>query len=206
MKIIDKGTRKDFYDYIAYQYPDSSTCFDRRKAQQFDKTFIASWMSDDRKFIHNYSLFIICIGYTRWLFSVSDVKHTYLESDYKLRLVSQWKDYNNREFMTIKVPDLYWGYAGKSEEEKAEAIKNNQIPIKDFKTYGWNSFDDKNGLFLKDAGFASILKPEDVYWSLDEYFCSLASEKEGGPSKDLSDVDKALNHGFDKKVSFRNIK
>ncbi len=58
---------------------------------------------------------------------------------------------------------------------------------------------------LANAGFASIIQPEAIYRGIEEY---LLAEKNDKPveSIGLTDVDKAVNHGFDKKTSFRNMK
>jgi len=206
MKIIDKGSRKDFYDYIGYQFADDTNTFDRRKAYQLSKDELASY---ETSIIHrtNDSLYVLCIGYTKFLFKVLDAKSSVAESNYRLELIDVWKDYTSRYFMSLKTPNFSWMVRAKKSgkfESEVELIKKNQVELDDFRrSFGYN---EDNGLVLKGAGFASILDPETVYYALDEYYSSLKNEAESRESKDLDDVGKAINHGFDKKTSFRNVK
>jgi hypothetical protein len=56
---------------------------------------------------------------------------------------------------------------------------------------------------LVNSGLPSIIPAEDVYQGLEQYFSSKSNDV-SRESDGLKDVEKAVNHGFDKKTSFRN--
>ena len=58
---------------------------------------------------------------------------------------------------------------------------------------------------LKNTWVPSFVSPEEAYYSIEEWLIAQHNDVTQ-ESKDLTDVDKAVNHGFDKKSSFRNVK
>lgn len=57
---------------------------------------------------------------------------------------------------------------------------------------------------LKDS-FAGSLDPGEVYYAIESWLISQHNDVDQ-ESKGITDVEKAVNHGFDKKSSFRNVK
>jgi hypothetical protein len=55
---------------------------------------------------------------------------------------------------------------------------------------------------LADTSLTSILDGEAIWKEIQNYISSLNNEVD--VETDISDVDKAVNHGFDKKTSFRH--
>jgi hypothetical protein len=55
---------------------------------------------------------------------------------------------------------------------------------------------------LKNTPIPSLIPAREIYNNLDNYFRSMRNDK----TVELvnSDIDKAINHGFDKKTSFRH--
>jgi hypothetical protein len=65
---------------------------------------------------------------------------------------------------------------------------------------------EKHIPLLKASGLASEIDPLDIFTSLEEYFSLEKQSKERTESIDITDKEKAENHGFDSKVSFRKEK
>ena len=57
---------------------------------------------------------------------------------------------------------------------------------------------------LKNIGIPSLIPPEQIYYGMETYLFSLKNDK-NCESKGLTDSEKIVNHGFDKKTSFRNM-
>lgn len=57
---------------------------------------------------------------------------------------------------------------------------------------------------LKETFVPKYVSPEEIFRGVEEYLLYSKREK-NQESEGLSDVDKAVNHGFDKKTSFRNM-
>jgi hypothetical protein len=65
-----------------------------------------------------------------------------------------------------------------------------------------SNFNCKNPV-LAETKIPALIPAEEVYKELDNYLRSLHNDKDQ-QSAGLTDVDKAVNHGFDKKFSFRH--
>ena len=57
---------------------------------------------------------------------------------------------------------------------------------------------------LKDTFISKFVHPEDIYYSIEEFISSKKNDIDV-ESKGLTDKEKAINHGFDAKTSFRNM-
>jgi hypothetical protein len=65
-----------------------------------------------------------------------------------------------------------------------------------------SSFNCENPILI-GTKISFLIPAEDIYKELDNYLRSFYNDKDQ-QSKGLTDVDKAINHGFDKKFSFRH--
>ncbi len=67
----------------------------------------------------------------------------------------------------------------------------------------YNNIKNSDIYILEKTGIPSIINAEDIYLAFDEYFRSLKDDID--VETDLTDNDKIINHGFDKKTSFRKV-
>jgi hypothetical protein len=70
---------------------------------------------------------------------------------------------------------------------------------------GYADIKDKT-FIINETGLASVIDPKEIYLALDEYFSSLITDREKRESVGITNNEKIVNHGFDKKTSFRSIK
>ena len=68
---------------------------------------------------------------------------------------------------------------------------------------GDNTNIEKHIPLLKASGLANEIDPIDIFTSLEEYFSLEKQSKERTESVGITDKEKAENHGFDSKASFR---
>lgn len=114
-------------------------------------------------------------------------------SNWKLKTWKDWKNYQN-----AKTSNLV-------EKEYKEGNPNNW-KIKPLFERDWES-QKKDGKIpiLKNTFIPKLVSAEECYRNIEEWLISQYNDKDQ-ESEGLTDVDKAINHGFDKKTSFRNIK
>lgn len=207
MRIISKI--KDFYDYISYELSDKDDdiVFDRRNFYVLTKKDIISFLGFEGYKATKYLVFQV--GYLFYLIEVYDVEYKDVIacgvkirefSNYKMKVLAKWHNYNKKvimEFYKIYRPFYY-----KTNEQFVNYVKNSKLDEDDRYT---DDFENK-ALILNETGLASILDPKEIYLALDEYFSSLITDKEKTESAGITNNEKIVNHGFDKKISFRSIK
>ena len=57
---------------------------------------------------------------------------------------------------------------------------------------------------LSQTGIPAVIQPEQIFLGIEEYLSSKSNDR-SMESEGLTDVDKAVNHGFDKRTSFRKM-
>lgn len=219
MRIISKI--KDFYDYVSYELSDKddNIVFDRRNSLILTKDNIASFLGLNRYEKKTYystrhsNYLVLQIGYLFFLIKIYDIEYKDVIvcgvkekefSNYKMKVLAKWRNYNNKSIMEFYKAYKYYYY--KTEEQFIDDIKNNKFSEDDrMKSAGYTDIKDKT-LIISETGLASVLDPKEVYLALDEYFSSLITDKEKTESIGITNNEKIVNHGFDKKLSFRSIK
>jgi len=218
MRIISKI--KDFYDYISYEFSDKDDdiVFDRRNSIIITKNDIASFLGLNRyekktyySDISNYLIFQV--GCLFFLIEVYDVEYKDVIvcgikekefSNYKMKVLSKWRNYNSKDVMNFYKLHRYFYY--KTDNQFIDYAKNEILSEDDkMKSAGYTNIKDKV-FILNETGLASIIDPKEIYLALDEYFSSLITDKEKRESVGITNNEKIVNHGFDKKISFRNVK
>jgi len=230
MQIIDKN--KDFYDFLQFQYGiDKSRTYDRRgsvvltqsKLIKFllgdhDKLFISE---NDNGLNTKYDIqFILECGNIQYVIEIEDIKATYIaesviEWEGKYILLKEFNEFihlfdvapisifcleiNRTRIYGSKRYQLYYRRKPKNwndaklydliNKEKKDNIKKypNKLLINPI---------------LKDSKIPSIIPAEKIIQGLELYFSSLNEDKTINIS--LTDNDKLINHGFDKRWSFRH--
>lgn len=219
MRIIDKNS--DFYDYIQNIYYDNSLTFDRTNSFLLTKDFICSniWDTNDDS---EYLLLQICNTFWLFLLKITEKNIYNRPINYNMELLTTWKNYNKkRELIKLDIisfPFIYKikknTYNEKTLNTFIQRINTNDYKIKkNLNTHTiWQDFRDgfkkikKDIPLLKACGIASIVNPVDIYLSIEEYFSLEKTASERTESIGITDIDKLENHGFDKRISFRNIK
>lgn len=227
MKIIDKY--KDYYDYCQHVYPDDTFTFDRRSSFNLDKSDIAhnirfsatSLAFGGEKSNCNFLLLQICN--TFWLLTLRWTKsHNGIVDDYEIADVQTWKDYTkDRKQLCLQLIHFsYSGYFLRKQTMSLNEYLSNKVKLVMSNDYHvdhtfdnwsiWNESKQQSELrtipLLNNTGIPSVIPPEDIYFSLDEYFSAEKTASERTSSEPITDVEKAINHGFDKRTSFRNVK
>lgn len=218
MRIISKI--KDFYDYISYEFSDKDDdiVFDRRNSIILTKKDIASFLrlNDYEKKtyysdISNYLIFQVgCLFYLIEVYDIEykDVIYCGVKqkefSNYKMKVLSKWRNYNNKDVMNFYKLHRYFYY--KTDNQFIDYAKSEILSEDDkMERAGYADIKDKT-FILNETGLASVIDPKEIYLGLDEYFSSLITDREKRESVGITNNEKIVNHGFDKKTSFRSIK
>jgi len=218
MRIISKI--KDFYDYVSYEFSDKDDdiVFDRRNSIIITKNDIASFLRlndyEKKTYYSDVSNYLIFqVGCLFFLIEVYDVEYKDVIycgvkqkefSNYKMKILSKWRNYNNKSVMNFYKLHRYFYY--KTDNQFVDYAKNEILSEDDkMKNAGYTNIKDKV-FILNETGLASIIDPKEIYLALDEYFSSLITDREKRESVGITNNEKIVNHGFDKKISFRNVK
>ena len=216
LRIIDKN--KDYYDYLAYQADsDDGVTFDRRGSIPLRSVDFFNVLSEDVK-NHRYyyrrwfwkeepaeynKFFAIRAGVKFFLIGLklevdeTDFRNCILKS-YKMNLIKIFEDFDYRgkllDIVSVYDSDILLNLVNK---KKIENIKLSELIIENLGL--------PDGFYiLKNIGIPSIISPEEIYYGIETYLFSLKNDKHC-ESKNLTDSEKIVNHGFDKKTSFRNM-
>lgn len=205
MYIIDKNT--DFYDYYSHIYGvDKQIIFDRRGSIILDNLYCVY-----PSYCHiKESFCLLEIGYKQYIFCMKNFVFDKLR-DIKSFTVDLIYEYNNNQHFFKKEISLiplsyYFPYewkllARKKGKRTYEHILKPYIDIKDLH---YNESDIIELPILKNTQFVKFLNPESVWMDINTFISSKKNDK----NIDIinTDKDKVINHGFDVKSSFRNIK
>ena len=207
MQILDKN--KDFYDFYQNIYIDKTYTFDRRKSVYFHKE---DWNEIFYNSERNYIYYVLQVGYSRYLYKI-----TYLGvstgwiihlDNYKVELVKYWKNYDNLvdfEFGIAEELESY-GYKNNSsryEKQNIDSLYNTELK----KTYLYYSrLKDRSYPILYESGIASCTDSHQLYMDIEEWLSAQKERELRTESKDITDKQKIVNHGFDTRESFRKIK
>jgi len=198
MYIIHKN--KDYYDYYSHIYGEyKSITFDRRGSIVItDENFI--------NFRENYSFkdgqFIVLeVGTVQYLIRVyniiivndyyNHIYDKYISSN--IEIVNVFKNHINKfgSPLSIKKVDVKLEY-----NRKYEKFFN-------YSEYFPTTYEPILLPILANTRITSLIPAEDIWKELSNYISSLKNDKD---SVYVSDIEKVVNHGFDKRESFRSIK
>lgn len=211
MKIIDKHT--DYYDHYSYIYGvDEKVTLDRRSSIKLDNDVmfslipkLYSYKYKDYEYLsENFSFYLLLeVGYKQYLLEVFNLSFSHFPTtltDYDIKVVHTFEENKNQYGGPLSIRNVevnkYWkrgqGYVFILEGEfntVVKAPKKSEVIVFPI---------------LAESKITSIIDGEDIWKELQNYISSLNNEKK--VDLNLSDEEKAVNHGFDKKTSFRNIK
>lgn len=202
MKIIDKN--QDCYDYLSNIYGiDNKIVYDRRGSFIVDQKFLIGWINDHRSYKHDY-YFILEVGFYQYLFVFKNLiekatyginYHTDVTYD-NFELVHIFSDNKHYFVKPLTIQSVYvnTNYSWKKREHK--------ITITSFKesiNIQKNSIENP---IIKDTEITRFISVDTIWKNLYNYISSLDNDKDVDIIN--SDVDKAVNHGFDARWSFRH--
>ena len=212
MKIISGG-KKDYYDFLSGIYGiDEDIVYDRRnsivlKDFGYCKNFFSKikdfhdlkkrkykrYHYEGNKLVYGVieegviSYFVIEIGYYQYLFRTERYldDNSEVQIDVQLCHKIELKEKKSKAPISI-IPVEYFGFFRETPEIKEYLIKQEaQNPI------------------LCDTWVTSYIPPEEIYNNVYNYLISI---REPNIVDKRTDIEKLESKGFDKKISFRNIK
>lgn len=168
-----------------------------------------------------YALYIVKLTATPRETSYDSVK----PFKYSAELIAARKCYDIKHSLPIefvKIETSIYDYSFwrlKSWKSYTNAQKDEDFLIKEYKegnVANWKlkpafekswAFVDINGKIpiLKNTFVPKLIDAKEVYYNIEEWLISQYNDVDQ-ESEGLTDVDKAINHGFDKRSSFRNVK
>jgi len=209
MYILDKN--KDFYDYLSGIYGvDKTITYDRRGSTVLtEKTLLNLIVPTEgsyrEHYKNNFVLFILEVGDIQYLIMVNEIKFKKDTDEYywgalypveaKFRLFKTFMDhkhYFEKEITLVPVRRLHTPFTWR--EKKFEVNNYSELEILDY-------YKVSNPI-MKNTSIPSIIDATEVWKNLNNYISSKYNDKTITIVN--SDVDKAVNHGFDKKTSFRH--
>lgn len=210
MQILDKN--KDFYDFYQNIYIDKTYTFDRRKSVYFHKE---DWNEIFYNNERNYIYYVLQVGYSRYLYKITyiDVSKatvlvpSYLDN-YKVELVKYWKNYDNLADFEFGIAEELESYGYKNyhpsyEKQSIDSLYNTELK----KAYLYASrLKDRSYPILCESGIASCTDSHQLYMDIEEWLSAQKERELRTESKDITDKQKIVNHGFDTRESFRKIK
>lgn len=207
MKIIDKYT--DYYDHLSKVYgEDNKVVYDRRNSHHIKHMDeLASFIFERYKYLHR-NLFTLEVGFSQFLFSFEDAEEYTPKGSYStkikysdFRLV---KIFNERKHLFeapisicrvgLKYSTKWYSMIRKQGGVLLETVDLDELNIdKDYII--------KNPI-LKDTDITKKIEPFTIWSEVSNYISSFNNDKDASIVN--TDVDKAVNHGFDKRWSFRH--
>jgi hypothetical protein len=221
---------KDFYDFKAYEWGhDKTYTYDRRKFVKItDSLLISKFRYDKRDF---YSLrpkefvwFILEVGLTQYLFKITNLSIHWKEGvpkDIESAAIDFWSgDFElakvfDENLKFLNAPIGLFGHYGVDHTNVGERLSRWKYRYVDEHAdlTTWNLQElagyPKNeklcilNPLLKESKIPSFVSPEQIYRNLEAYFSFEVSDKM--PPVNVTDKEKAFNHGFSPRESFRNI-
>ena len=207
MQILDKN--KDFYDFYQNIYIDKTYTFDRRKSVYFHKEDWNEIFYNDER---NYIYYVLQVGYSRYLYKITylDVSTGWVMhlDNYKIELVKYWKNYDNLVDFEFGIAEKLESYGYKNyhplyEKQSIDSLYNTELK----KAYLYYSrLKDRSYPILYESGIASCTDSHQLYMDIEEWLSAQKEKEFRTESKDITDKQKIVNHGFDTRESFRKTK
>jgi hypothetical protein len=219
---------KDYYDFVFHKYPDKTSVWERKIQNISFEDFLLKCLK------HPYwgklcNTRYICleIGQVQYNIKVHELKYKKnpeyptvseyetVPYDATLTLIKKFTEQTKLFKAPIAIGYFtlnrrkFGGYSLFTEDHNAyieKASSLNELDIEKYKPdLNLNNAIIENPL-LKNLHIAPLIPPLEVYQNLDNYFSFLKGDKarpnisNGGPN----DIEKAVNHGFDSRFSFRH--
>jgi len=221
MRIFCK--ERDYYDYL--QIHDDDIIFDRRNYCVWSNNEIISHFPTYEKNIlrpndgTRYQILALRAGYKLFFFKLTifDISNNDMRGDllntldfkYNIEFIGSRFDYTYKDDpLTFVGYEANIGHDRKYNTVVADVLKDNLNNIKCYSLkYDW--WHHRDGEYcvplISNTFVAKYISGEEIYNAIDDYLRSKKNDVDQ-ESSGITDVDKAINHGFDKRTSFRNVK
>lgn len=206
MYIIDKN--KDYYDHYSHIYGvDKNIVFDRRGSVLINNDNLV--LQPENRFIGRDEIQYILLetGMVQYLIKIDDIKyrkapHKTLKDSFnlvfdsaKFEIVKKFENYKNIFGKAISIHSVYNDWF--SYLDYVCGTKSKKIDYLNYRVTDEISIDLP---ILANTFLTRIINAEDIWKDINTYISSLNNDKD---IKEASDIEKIVNHGFDKKESFR---
>lgn len=203
MRIIDKN--KDFYDYCSHIYgADKSITFDRRGSVFLTDEIIVGSQRDLHSDWNTHTLYgfrVLEVGDIQYLIKVSNVKfiNDYKNCiydrlvSYKLDIVHEYQEHKHRYNTPLSFHTVNFCWDWKQTMHHYEIYPEENIKVTPIELP-----------ILTGTSLTKLLDPDTIWKELCNYISGLKNDK--NVDIGTSDVEKVVNHGFDKKESFRGVR
>lgn len=221
MRIFCK--ERDYYDYL--QVHDDDIIFDRRNYCFWSNNRIIKHFPTYEKSIlrpndgTRYQVLALRAGYELFFFkfTIFDIANNKMQGNlldtldfkYNIDFLGSRFDYTYKDDpLTFVCYEVNIGHDRKYNTVVVDVLKDNLNNIKCYPLkYNW--WYHENGEYsvpiISNTFVAKYVSGDKIYNAIDDYLRSKKNDVDQ-ESSGLTDVDKAINHGFDKRTSFRNVK
>lgn len=199
MYILDKN--KDYYDHFSKIYgEDKSITFDRRGSVFItDELLINKYEATGRG--KNEQFILLETGTVQYLIRIYDIV---LITDYKT------KTYDKYISSKMEVVQVFKDKNKFGCSVSIQMVRNSWFSFfnaknenRDYSNYEVQKSKEIKLPILANTQITKLIPPEEIWKELSNYISSLKNDKD---SVYVPDTQKIVNHGFDKRESFRNIK
>ena len=236
MRIIDKNTDfYDYLQNIYIDKSivfDRTDSFLLTKEILCENLRYRNWPKRFNEQEYNFLLMQVCNTFWLFLIEILETNNFGKTTKYDIELITSWDNYKKeRKLIDISIVEfsitvshavskgVLFGAYDKDKIMKESDMLKQAIDHNDFKIY--RKIDSHNVYYggganekitvkhlplLKACGIADHVDPLDIFLALERYFMLEKSSNERTETVGLTDNEKAENHGFDTKKSFRNIK
>jgi hypothetical protein len=184
MQIIDKN--KDYYDYCQFEFGtlDKTATYDRRGSGKMDRRHFFSYCFTNSMLLE--------VGYVQYVFKSNNLL---------------WEDGQPYDGNLVLLNKFDEGLRLCPAPVTLVPIYNGDVDFKSARDIEIDDYDDEyepyfENPILIETPIPSLIPAREFYNNLDNYFRSLKNDK--AVKIENSDIEKAINHGFDKKTSFRH--
>jgi len=230
MQIIDRKN-KDYYDYIAHQYRDKTTTYDRRGSVVVDENYLVRFIDNpkDSPYDARYSLpkeiiFFLEIGNVQYLISIFNLEYAefrvtksnkdwkYLSDNkivfFEIKLLNKYDEYKHYLPAPLSISYVWRKYPNYRHCDIVKRLNKFDLnpDFKQFKILNNEKISENsfiNNPILKNTKIPSIIEPLEIYKNLEGYFSGFNRDKT--IEIQMSDKEKIVSKGFDPVSSFRNI-
>ena len=204
MYIIDKN--KEFYDHFSYIYGiDKCITFDSRGSINLNDENIFNMINYESKSSIKESFILLEVGYIQYLIKVFNIKLKSIPLDlvydkfisFSLEVVWIFHNYKHYYKSPISIRGVYVDYIWRYKKDRKYILNDN------FNEVIVGVYGEAIDLpILANTQLTSLINGEKIWKELQNYISSLDNDLD--IEIPMTDVEKAVNHGFDKKTSFRH--
>ena len=204
MYIIDSN--KDYYDYVSHIYGlDKKIVFDRRGSTRIESKDLVD-LRETRYYGGKTQFILLETGMVQYLLKLDNIvvtdenkpknKHIDLSAyqhvkSFDVEIVDKFEDHKNVTGCPIAIRSVHNSW------RSYHYIKQFPTEYKDYKITNDIELDLP---ILASTCITKIIPAEEIWKNICNYISSLGNDKDVAQA---SDIEKIVNHGFDKKESFR---